>query len=320
MPSVPMALVCSDFGEAVNFIRQLSPNPRILDKLSDFDEMRENLINSRSDGVFLLMSDIHRVKTAKMEKLIDTVFSATTLGKIAEMPLFAATFLVFQMAVPEEYRDRVYEIRLDGAICEENFGILELVPESGQLSLVRDKINDVVTEKDSSSILKAATAFMYPKLVEKGIKSMYEELQCCCTEIAKLEQMYRDEDGIVDLVIQRFFEYVDEASELKIYSPPLLKEVEFETGFFIKDNALYLHEKLFRKIIEPLVEIIPIGLIKAALVKAGILIGDGNGYTTKMTYYSEGKLQRQRMMRFCTQQMQLDEKTNFKDYLKLMQY
>ena len=84
---------------------------------------------------------------------------------------------------------------------------------------------------------------------------------------------------------------------------------KIDEAIFVKNNAFFLAESLFKKIVEPLTKFYPVHLIKAELNAGGFLEGSNTGYTTKMSYKIQRELQRPRMLKF-----------NLKDQEKLKSY
>lgn len=323
MPKIPFALVCSEFADAIEFAQMLSPNPRILDGFSQIREIEEALGASRSDGVFLIVERATAI-SAKMQAKIDAIFAAARFGKVCKKTVHAAVFLIFRRMVPEEYREQVFEIHLEKWRAGTDFNMLRLVPDSNQLSLVNDKIRELKKGEKGIGTLKAAAGFLYPKLAELGRITDYKLVLEACERLEHLAKMYQEESGVAELLTESFFNYIENSSDIRVYALPYIgrdAENHFEESFFIKGDQFYIHESFFMKIIAPVMEVVPIGMIKDTLVKADLLKCDSGGYTAKMSYYYEkNRLLRRRMLRFCGEKIRQEEGTSFIKILRTYQF
>lgn len=318
----PIGLVFSHPEDIGTYIHSLSLYPRIISMTTKVAEAKEKLHHSNSEGTFLILNDISKINGTKMAEKIELMMQAAMLGEINECEAVTTAFMVFYKMIPENLYGRVFQIRIPK--LPDNFKLIdmmELLPDSDQIAVVKDKINHLNSSTIEECVFKAAVAFMYPKLYEKRDLYLYKELMQTAESLVLLERMYQEEDEILEFALEALVDYTCNETT-KIYSLPKLRKQEIsdiKKAVYVKDEYMFIHENCFKEVMSGLYEISTIGCIKDSLLKNHILCSDKGEYTTKMNYYGEdGRLQRVRMMKLNMNGIIVDDTgMSLKDFLNV---
>lgn len=185
----------------------------------------------------------------------------------------------------------------------EEIALEDVVPEDGELSLVFEKIEEMVPvcRTQTERAFVAAACFLFPAYRRKGLQREFPQI----IEFAKrlAEQDEAGIEGIAELFINEAYRWQAQEKELAVFELPELglEATEYiKKALYVDPLNVYLHEELFRKMAEPLLRIFAEDQIKAGLVKEGILLPEsGKTFMTKMNFRSvAGTYERRRMLRF----------------------
>lgn len=281
----PIGLVFSDQEEVYSYARYLSGNPKILTITDRLENIRNVLQKANSEGVFFIMPDMCKYKIGNnIMKINEVLYSAKKMDSVA------AVFMVFHKFVPCEYKNQILEIHVDKTRSPvvTLSSVFDLIPESAQLEVVKDKIVNLGMTNKKARELYAAAAFLYPKLLEfKGI-GIYDKVVEIADEIGILAASYRMEDSVsdflIDLLYVPFMRHEIEIIKLPDLTKGQLSRIK--SVAFIRDNNFYISEELFEKIFEPAIQKLGSNQVKSCLRQSEILMVDGmdSGYTTLMSY------------------------------------
>lgn len=303
----PIALVFDNLAEAISVIKKTSIYPRIIDASTKVETTKKYLEEANSEGVFVVVQSMAEMKSVKIREKIEAVFSAATIGELDSRPVCAATYIVFQKSVPDEFRERVFELHFTKQHECSVEDILDLVPSSQQLSVVKDRIQNMKEKNPIKGFWKAVAAFMYPRLNELGRRAEYDALDDVIERIVQKAEIYKEEGSITEVFTDCLITFLNKFDASKIFILPELDseaELSIQEAVFVKKNFLFFHETLFRGIVKELIALVPIDVIKGSLAKQGVLQGDSGGYTTKMVYFDQkGQMHRVRMMKLNTEKL-----------------
>ncbi len=298
----PIALVFPESRDVSSFIQSISYDLKVITATTKLEKAKEMIWEANSEGIFLMMPEKGNRTSVKMQVLEEVIFRAAMLGEIDGKPVCAAIFMIFLGFIPARYAERVFAIAVNEKSTQVQQDFFRLVPENGDLSLVEDKIAEIMNEEAELNPLLVAVCFLYPKLKKEGKKEEYKRLLDEANTIVENASLYEERDQVRSLAMDRILAfYREEDGRDRIFRLPYLNieaERMLDSACFVRENDLYFSEKTFRKIMEPLTNSMPMGLLKESLIEAEVLIGNIGDCTCKMSYYGrDNHLSRKRMLR-----------------------
>lgn len=316
--NLPIALVVDEIDNAVTVAKQISPAPVLIDSAMKTSHVKEEIKMSYSRGVFVLMPELIP-KSSKFQEKITIAFGVSATGVMEGNNCSTAVFLVFSKAVPNSYKDKVFEVHI-GALPELSpMEIVEKsVPKNEELSVVYDKLQSIEEHDPKVNALLSAVAFLYPQMTaESDYQMAIDKARKLCEDA----ENYRDTDGIVELFLDLLYKLAEESLLSPVYLLPNLDEEGTENlrnGLFLKADKLYMHDELFASLARAVQNVVGINALKSALLSHGVIHADSGGYTytTKMSFFDEqGNSKRVRMMRFSLSSIEAETRPNFSKYL-----
>lgn len=312
---VPVGLVFSNQRQIYPYIKSLSDAPKVLTISNRLTEIENTLQHTNSEGIFFIMPEACRYKTGKNMEKIDLLFSAASNVGMSTKKTQAAIFLVFHQFIPEEYKGRLLEIRIDEAEAGNEEDVYTLLPDNLELSMVKDKFADMVANETQYLAVYAAAAFLYPKL--KNRKDVYEKIVETAYTVIQRADTYYLENGTGDFIIELLYAaFID--GDIPVFELDEMdeeKRKKLKTAAFLRDNSLFVSEELFRIIFTPIIEKIGSNKVKACLCQQKILITEKTGYSTTMNYHYSGDKRhwfKARMLKFDLNRIPARDETQFK--------
>lgn len=314
----PIAIVVDEIDNAVTVAKQISPSPVLIDSAMKISHVKEEIRMAYSRGIFVMMPELIP-KSSKFQEKIAIAFGVSATGVMEGNTCSTAVFLVFSKAVPNSYKDKVFEVHI-GAFPElSSMEIVEKsVPKNEKLSVVYDKLQSIEEHDPKVNALLSAVAFLYPQMAEKSDYQMaIDKTRKLCEDA----ENYRDTDGIVELFLDLLYKLAEESLLSPVYILPNLDEEGTENlrrGLFLKADNLYMHEELFSSLASKVQNVVGVNALKSALLSHGVIHADSGGctYTTKMGFFDEqGNSKRVRMMRFSISSIECESRPNFEKYL-----
>lgn len=181
----------------------------------------------------------------------------------------------------------------------------EVVPPDNQLSVVLDKISNVITLESGTEerALLSAVCFLYPNLIKKASTEAFEDWLGVAREMIRQDEDNKAVKNIASLFIGELCRWQEKVNFSEVYELPNLemKNAEkMDCAFFYDGDFIYMKEKLFKCIAERLFLVFSVDVVKRELVKADVICVDMTStYTVKMTYLDiAGQFHRERMLRF----------------------
>ncbi len=291
--SSPIVLVAEekDFPMLLERLKNISP-VRLEDCIKN-----ENLRES-ANADFCWTIYCPRGSEKKMEKAVEYAMQAYVASENTTPPV-----LIFSdgRILQDEGLDFIF-IYIKNLHTEE-VSLEEVVPEDGELSLVFEKIGERVPEcrTQTEKVFVAAACFLFPAYWRKGRQQEFPQIIEWARSLA--EQGKASIEGVVDLFLDEAYRWQAQEKDLAVLLLPELgleAMDHIEKTLYVDTSSLYLHEELFKKMVEPLLRIFAEDQIKAALAKEGILLPESDmTFTAKMNYRSiAGTYERRRMLRF----------------------
>lgn len=314
----PIAIVVDEIDNAVTVAKQISPSPVLIDLAMKTSHVKEEIWMSYSRGIFVMMPELIP-KSSKFQEKIAIAFGVSATGVMEGNNCSTAVFLVFSKAVPNSYKDKVFEVHI-GALPELSpMEIVEKsVPKNEELSVVYDKLQSIEEHDPKVNALLSAAAFLYPQMTaESDYQMAIDKARKLCEDA----ENYRDTDGIVELFLDLLYKMAEESVLSPVYILPNLDEEATENlrkGLFLKADNLYMHDDLFASLASAVQNLVGINALKSALLSHGVIHADSGGctYTTKMSFFDEqGNSKRIRMMRFSLSSIDGETRPNFSKYL-----
>lgn len=314
----PIAIVVDEIDNAVTVAKQISPSPVLIDSAMKTSHVKEEIRMAYSRGIFVMMPELIP-KSSKFQEKIAIAFGVSATGVMEGNNCSTAVFLVFSKAVPNSYKDKVFEVHI-GALPELSpMEIVEKsVPKNEELSVVCDKLQSIEEHDPKVNALLSAAAFLYPQMTaESDYQMAIDKARKLCEDA----ENYRDTDGIVELFLDLLYKLAEESLLSPVYLLPNLDEEATENlrrGLFIKADNLYMHDELFASLASAVQNVVGINALKSALLSHGVILADSGGctYTTKMSFLDEqGNSKRARMMRFSISSIEGETRPNFEKYL-----
>lgn len=306
----PIALVFNILPEANSLVKKLSPHPQIIDDSIKVSTAKKILLNTNSDGVFMILSNRGKRSLIKEDDKINAIINTSNLGILENKKVAVMTFFICNRKVPDELKCEVFEIRIEMKSFNFDEDLLKCIPSADQLPVVYDKIQEL--EVNETLPFKAAIAFYYPYFKKNNKLPRYENMMKEIEELIQSAKEYQEQDDVGEMVQEQFIKFVKTNANV-IYSLPEVDadvEERLNQVLIIRSSFLYMDESMFKKIIKSVIEILPIDFIKEKLIIDGVLLGAPGNYTTKMNYFVDGKLKRKRMLRF-----DIDKMGKLKNYI-----
>lgn len=321
----PIALIFDADSDVLSYVSGLGIAPRVLDASASVHKVEEDLRQANSDGVFFVVrpEDI-KYPSNRLKTKLALVASSAQLHRAGDVKTRCASFFCFKEFVPPEFSIDVFAIRLtggeDGDQAENYF---QLVPEPRQFELIRDKLRNCPDIEPNAKWLWAACGFLYPKLAEMGKESVYTKLLEEIPTLVEADEAYHDRDAVIDLAADLLLDLADQgkfngAYDLSAGSIDVDINSEWiNNQFFYRGRYLFISEKSFRLLFDPILRAVPIDMLKDRLATAGIIAGDGDRYTAKVYLRSKsGAPMRTRMMRFDMSRIINEDGVDLVDFIR----
>lgn len=303
----PIGLVFDSDAAVTDALRLMKNYCILFEPDSVPSKVKKILPRANSHGVVFVVNE----KT-KDKKALEILLNANLCGCCGEKPVSTALVFLFTRVVPSDLKGKVYEIHLSTTL--KSFSLEDVVPAPTKLELVKDTI--AKTEINVQDSLIPATAF----LCGTCLKERYEEYVEVARELDSNAEAFSQQDGIAELFCDKIYEIIGDGEVGKVFRLPNVDEdglANIEDVLFFNDKFVYMKIKYFEKLCKKIFgNAVSIIAVKAALLENEIIIADGEGYTTKMSYIRpSGKFERERMVRLDSKKMQGETRENLINYL-----
>lgn len=203
-----------------------------------------------------------------------------------------------------------------------SYKIGDIVPYPSDLDAIHAKLmkQEDYEIMEEERILRAAVNFLEPYFFRKGELFRVEELLDLVRQMCTVDENARDTNDMPEIFIRYLFEWQDETNfgEICDLDAGIDAEIDSDGTIFYDAANVYITEKMFKKIVEPMRAYVPINSLKRSLRDNGYLItGKGNSantYTTKIDISSDGSSEnRIRIMKFKRKLLAVSGGLNFID-------
>ena len=292
---MPIGRVFDKFSDLMEFTSNLSKNVRRIHAGVPPNMVRKMLTAPNSDPIVWHPEVGGKYISRKKEEIKEMLLCAATFGSLDGQKIRSTIFFAFLKFIPDEFQDDVYPIFINKVDKSPIEDIIAILPSHDELELVRDKCSEF---SDHSSELKTAVAFLYPTMKREGRMEDYEELLHVAGMLASNASLYSENDEITEW-FEALIEEQLHLNEIEVFDLPELDDYQIENldkAFYRKGDSLYMSDSLFKKILAPLTESIPLNLVKRKLAEQELIYSDKSGFTKKMRYRHNGKIIPKRMV------------------------
>lgn len=217
------------------------------------------------------------------------------------------TTVITDNPIVEDEEGNYFFVFLEERQYSKGYEIGEIVPYPTDLEALHNKLrsqdNYEMTEEER--ILRAAVYFLEPYFFRKGELFRVDELLETVKQMCIVDENARDTNDMPEIFIKYLFEWQEETnfSNISDLEAEIEAETDYDQTIFYDAENVYVTEKMFKKIVEPMRAYVPINSIKKCLRDSGYLIvGNGNSantYTTKIDVSGAGGSEnRIRVMKF----------------------
>ena len=292
---VPIALVCDNTATTRKIAEVISPAPVVVDPFTDILELHNKMDGICSQGVFCLLAP-GIVKVQKREKaIVDAMISLAAYGRVNQTLAVAPTYFLLTKSVPYYIEKNSLVIKVEGNLDDIETELFKYLPSAEDITFIKETVK--AFDVDEYLPLKAAAAFMLPKLNHYGECEMYSELLKTCEFLIESDKFFKSDVNLVEFVQSCLLDCIKNHQEQKLILPNLDADGEkrFDTALFYNRDYIYLSDKKFKQVFEKLCVKWGVNTLKEKMLNAGLLKADKGSFTTKMQYKCNGETKSQRM-------------------------
>lgn len=322
----PIALVFENISDIAPFVESIGLYSRLVDFSTSRRVLMRYLMEANSEGVFFYISpEATKTRPTKVEEKVALISASTQFNCVDGVQTCVPGFYCFYRIIPPDFLEQVFVIKIeDCKNTDLEDEIMELVPDSSQLGIIQDKLKDILDKETEEPWLVAAVAFMYPKLKVKNHMELYNDLLAEVYRLVRGNELYHENDSVTELIMDYLLALATDGEfwdllDLSVKQTDLGEDSRcYEGQYYFRGQYLYIAERRFKKLLDPILQSIPIDMVKEELLNAGILLGDGQNYTTKMNFMTtEGVLRRIRMMKFDMKKIVNESGFTLENYIRM---
>lgn len=297
------------FPRLLRLVVEPGMQARVMDALQNFESC-ESRNTWRSDFRFYVTNNPGKDFVTKIRN-----------GLYQRNPKMGLPTIVTDNPIVDDEENSFFYIFMDERRYSSDYRIGEIVPYSSDLEAIHQKLSEQddyeLTEEERT--LKAAVFFLEPYFFRKGKLERIRELLDLVHSICIMDENVRDAaQDIPDVFVKCLFKWQEDTNFYDIVDMSGEGElvVELNEAIFYDDENVYMSEKMFKKIVEPMREYAPINSIKRSLREYEYLSVNknsaDNNYTTKVTIPGS-KGNRVRMMKFIRKSLLISGGLDFID-------
>lgn len=188
-----------------------------------------------------------------------------------------------------------------------DYSIDEIVPNMKDLESVFNKLagQDETEMSEEERILRAAVYCLEPYFFRKGELYRINELLDSVAHMCADDEVVREENDMSKVFLDNLYDWQERTnfSNLCDLDEGVASNADINETIFYSEDSVYIAEKLFKKIVEPIREYAPINTLKRSLRDNDVISVDKDcsvdTYTTQISVPCiEGSKNRVRMLRF----------------------
>ena len=188
-----------------------------------------------------------------------------------------------------------------------DYSIEEIVPNMKDLESIFNKLasQDETEMSEEERILHAAVYFLEPYFFRKGELYRINELLDSVAHMCADDDVVREENDMSKVFLDNLYDWQERTnfSNLCDLDEGVASNADINETIFYNEDFVYMAEKLFKKIVEPIREYAPINTLKRSLRDNDVISVDKgcsvDTYTVQISVPCiEGSKNRVRMLRF----------------------
>lgn len=295
----PIGLLFAEPSLAQKFCLLLSTKPVIIQESDSHSFASRILMKSNSEAVCLICRSDKGYQDKNTRNNLKVMFSVAETGLIGGRSTGCAPFMIFYNYIPENLKQGVFAVHIEESVSFEGADSLhELIPSVEDLSYIKAEIESF--DEDDALPLKAATAFLKPKLMKSGEENLYLELLKTCEKIARMAETYAEEDQVVNLVETVFINYYTDYHPIVLMLDTLVATStdEIEKALVFSGDKLYIREAHFKIVMADLIKIFGVDALKEKLVREEVISGTIGAYTKRIGIKLSDRMEVVRMLEF----------------------
>lgn len=258
-------------------------------------------IIKKTNSAFLFVPYTGTRKNIEIIEMLQTVWIT---GRLDEQPISALPVIISEEPYVEDLSQKMFFVLLTETFENVKPNItFDYIPNEKDLSLIRDVLERNINSAESreGKAMIAACCFLYPYFESDERNEALANYIECVQELEAMDDGYHDAQDLTTIFVKTFNQWLEEENFQKVFELPEVKSKVLSTiddSLFFDDEFLYISEKLFKKIVINISDVIPINTFKRGLIE-GPLIGSTGNYTRKISVLTEdGKWRRIRLMKF----------------------
>ncbi len=290
-------------GEAETFLDAMTCVSTVrVDSYTDKSKMREAFTETNSEFICYIYAPCER-----NQKFLKELLGIAKTRSFDGQPLNAPICIISESIPYGISISEAFFIHMDGSLRNVNIPCRMVVPEELDVPLALDRLRQEVNSSDRTSIFHAAVCFTYPCL--KEFEDRDERYKALMEAVTQLTDEVDDYEGTADLCTyfkDAIFRWREKEKFTNVYELPRIgpyAEEHLDSVILYNEDCIYISEELFRKIVEPLHDIVPRNVLMNALAESEIVLPEyRDEYSmripVKVNFYSkDGGLKRKRMIR-----------------------
>jgi len=173
------------------------------------------------------------------------------------------------------------------------YEVREIVPYPTDLDAIHNKLIELddCEMMEEERILRAAVYFLEPYFFRRNELFRIDELLNTVDQMCIIDENARDTNDISEVFLKYLFEWQETTHFKEIHELGYGAEYDIDINemVFHDDEYVYLTERLFKKIVEPMRGYAPLNSLKRCLRENGIIVAGKNSsmntYTIKVSAY-----------------------------------
>lgn len=290
------------FPRVITVVAESGMMERIMRILVNFED-RDYQSKEDRNSDFVFYQFVNCSKNLEMIKKIRAKVSFDRLGAQG-LPLLVTD----NVLVDDDGFDQFF-IFLEGHIELNTYKIGDIVPFPTELDLIKKKIlsqEDAGLSEEERN-LRAAVYFLESYCYRNDMLPFMDDLLKAAHQMCVVDEESRDMYDIDQSFIKVLYDWQSEENFGDIYELSETNDIlrDWQNIMLYDENYLYMSEKLFKVIVEPLLQYVPINALKSTLADKGIVDTGSrekgkhrvNSYTVRMSAFLSDTDYRPRMMR-----------------------
>ena len=272
-----------------------TPNLKCCSMHTSLCNIEKELKKAASSAVLISYTN-----SAKANELIEQLYFGNSAISGQE-ETYGTPVLITENRVPNDRKGYQFFVYLEQNMTGCQVSIEDVVPDEELLPVVYDYMAKMVKKSDGSpmkQVLRAAACFLYPMLGESAMQPYFQLID----DLYSMDDELHDSGCLSEFFTEKLNEFIKTEKFIDVYPVEYVdKDLhDIDRAIFYTNNYLFISEKMFKVIVDPLIHQIPIDSLKKSLKDDQILVPnqDSATYTVKITINTVVGKKRIRMLRF----------------------